>query len=114
MTRIPLLPQVVAMMGPYSFLNVIQIAFLLAGATGRYGKCTGQLEAINDENNITACSFDGGDCCAYSCATDRLYPCGIGGYNCSDHDAFGNADCSKNEPASVGICLDDYTMKRGW
>lgn len=104
----------VAIMGRCSFSNVIQIAFLLAGATERCGHCTGQLEAINhgccnNENNIIAAySLEGGDCCAYSCTTDRLYPYGIWGYNCSDPDVFGDADGSKNEPASVGICLNDY------
>lgn len=86
-----MLSQVIVIMVRGSFSSVIIIPCLSVAVMGQYENCTGDLNSINDgrcdqKNNIVDCGFDGGDCCDSSCSNDRLFPCGVWGYNCSDPD----------------------------
>ena len=61
----------------------------------QYESCTGQLDKIDDgwcniDNYNIDCGYDGEDCCECTCKNDRLYPCGIWGFNRSDLDTTGN------------------------
>ena len=80
--------------------------FFSAGVMGQYENCTGQLDEIDDgrcniDNNNADCGYDGGDCCECSCTNDRFYPCGIGGFNCSDPDIIGNERVCYNETPAL-------------
>ncbi|MEC9465872.1 MAG: hypothetical protein VX834_08815 [Myxococcota bacterium] len=64
----------------------------------------------DEQNNIEACGFDDGDCCASTCQPDLVYACGDEPYDCLDPNACENlGNCEDSNPCDEllmgdGIC----------
>lgn len=62
-----------------------------------------------------ACGYDGGDCCACSCASTSSFACGSNGFNCLEPEVGNtifNCEVVSIEPPEVSACIPG--MPRRW